>query len=115
MDKATLSVTLDFGGYRNSLTAAVEIAGPYVEVFDPLDLCDEPLITMLGSNHVTHATYQRKLRLREGFAKDLAGRLAAHLVGMMSSRDTHNGYPIEKNEDDLSPRHPAIPRAGEIL
>lgn len=93
MNNLTIEVRLDhrFGTNRT----AVRIAEPYIEAFKPIDVCDDPWGRLLSNdNPVTIGSFEmdRVLKMREYFAKDLAGKLTEALIEQMSKNDLTNGY-----------------------
>lgn len=92
---ATLMVSVDdHRGMR--LSAATDIAGPFYEAFDPVDVCSRPEVAMLmrmgGSNAHTEETVRVVRKRREHYAAILAKAITEQIVKQMGARDTRDGY-----------------------
>lgn len=92
---ATLTVLLtdDFGtrlGYTKT------IAGPFIECFEPVDVCSRAdtaaFMRMVGKNAHTEETVKVVRKRREKYADLLAKEIAAEIVKAMEAKDTRDGY-----------------------
>lgn len=101
MREADLTVILD-DNYGNRHAVAVKIAGPFMEAFEPMDVCSRPdtalLMALTGKNAYTEDTVVVVRKKREGYAKILAAQLAAQIVKAMEAKDTRDGY--ERSGDE---------------
>lgn len=103
---ATLYLSLrdEFG---TNVATSRTLAGPFVECFDPVDVCSDAGTAMLmrlgGKNAHTEDTVRIVRKRREHYAKLLADSIAKELVEFMERNDTRNGY----RRDDI--RKPEAP------
>lgn len=93
---ATLTVHIH-DDYGTNFAAAKKIAGPFMECFDPVDVCSTSSTAMLmrlggDKNAHTEETVKVVRKRREKYADILAKEIAAELVKAMESKDTRNGY-----------------------
>lgn len=79
--------------------AGIEIAEPFVQAFEKIGVCDEPMLTVFEpASVVRHSVKHRKvIKLREDAAKEIAETLTQHLIKEMEKYDTTNGYDNPNN------------------
>ena len=92
-DEAELRIVVSFGPYQSQSRAITKrIAGPFVEAFSPMDVCDDRLLAHIvrgGADLETATIIKMK---RENYAKILAKAIAESLAEAMQAEDTKNGY-----------------------
>lgn len=88
-DRAMLCVALDYRGHTYAHT--IEIGGPYLEAFAPVDRCDDLAIQAIFSR-TPPRELQRVLKQRPEFAKELANIMSKVLLQIMENRDLKNGH-----------------------
>lgn len=82
--------------------SAMNIPDCFIEAFEPLRTTDGPVGVMFGDVMRTSDTVERKVKLRENSAEKIAEILTAHLIDIMKSQDTHNGYKITNQKGSKS-------------
>ena len=92
MDKATLYIRLTQEEYGLNMGMAIEIDGPLMKNFRPVDVCRDARSAFLFGG-ISPSEIQIVTERRKGYAKYLAEQLANGIVEMMESKDTENGYP----------------------
>jgi hypothetical protein len=89
--KVTVSVSIE--GRVNGYGVKFDINEPLVETFKPLKTTDDPYIALAtGESYSQSEAVTRVVKLREGFARELADTLTEQLIKLMKKNDTHNGY-----------------------
>ena len=101
--KATITVSVTTG-FDIREAAAVEIDGPFLQAFAPMDRVDEPLAVLFGRGAKLESSVLVVMRRREKFASILATALTKQIVETMEARDKVNGYPIEEMRDHVLAR-----------
>lgn len=95
-DQATLTVYLRDEYAGEVVGASRLIAGPFMECFEPVDVCSRQDVALLmrmgGKNAHTEETVKIVRKRRERYAKILAEEIAKEIVEFMESKDTKNGY-----------------------
>lgn len=85
----SVSAKHEYGTYAICMT----LPRAFVEVFEPIHTDDDPIICFATRNpQPTAAVVERKKKLREDIAKEMASEIAGALVKQMEKYDTHNGY-----------------------
>lgn len=98
MDKtATLRVYVDYRGGTEA--AAIKIDEPFIQQFQPIDICDDPLMAVVTGG-LTQDQARVFMALRTTFATELSAKLTEHIVSIMKSKDTINGYPTIEGAHD---------------
>lgn len=89
--KMILDVRMD--GMHFSGGASVEIEEAMQYTFEPINTCDDPLLTPInGEFDAGSYEVQKVIKVRDGYANYLAEQLARLIIKEMSKNDTHNGY-----------------------
>jgi len=102
----TITSSIKFG-FLDELRSAVKLPHDVAEIIaKPINSTDEPMLAgPLGVGDFLHGTveHKRELIIRKDAVDALAKELAKHLIGQLESRDTINGYAIDKEDSaDLS-------------
>jgi hypothetical protein len=95
-DQATLTVWLRDEYSGETSASSKLIAGPFVECFEPIDVCSSVdtsiLMRLVGKNAHTAETARVVRKRREKYAKILAEEIAKEIVEFMESKDMRDGY-----------------------
>jgi len=95
-DQATLTVYVRDEYNGEVVGASRLIAGPFMECFDPVDVCTSPTtaltMRLAGKNAHTEESVRIVRKRRAHYAKLLAEEIAKEIVDFMESKDTRNGY-----------------------
>lgn len=89
--KATLGVSLTQDRYGVRVASCIEIDGPFLEAFEPIDRVDDPLVAAIVGG-TTAIAGMRVTKMRAHYAKILADQLALEIMELMASRDKRDGY-----------------------
>ncbi|MBV1929825.1 MAG: hypothetical protein KUG81_09990 [Gammaproteobacteria bacterium] len=82
-------------GIAGNFVAGVDVQDVFRVCFKPLRSGDVPLISAFDGE-VSSSEAARQMELRKDAAKIIADDLAGLIVSAMRSKDTHNGYKIER-------------------
>lgn len=89
----TVAISDDFGTNK---AVTKKIAGPFVECFDPVDVCSSMetafFMQLAGKRAYTEETVKIVRKRREKYADLLAKEIAVELVKAMEANDTRDGY-----------------------
>ena len=85
--KLRLSVNLE-GGYL-AVGSCIEVPELYRECFEPVDICDEPIIAMVAGG-VLPEQARIVIKAREDAAEILSKELTEMIVEEMKKNDTNN-------------------------
>lgn len=100
-DKATLGVSLS-DDYGTRIGFCKEIAGPFIECFEPVDVCSSYqtafIMQLAGKKAYTEETVKVVRKRREKYADILAKEIAAEIVKAMEAKDLRDGYGPESRK-----------------
>ena len=94
-----LKVLVD--GIHWSGGASVEIPEIFRKTFEPLKLCDDPMIAYITGDIVNNSMPAKTImKTRDDAAQILAKELTRLIVAEMQKNDTQNGYTIVGDSHD---------------
>ncbi len=74
--------------------AAVEISDMFRQIFQPINICDDPLVRYLDGTQVSTTEAHMITEKRKDAAKEIAEIITAKLMAYTESRDTVDGYTV---------------------
>ena len=89
--KATLGVSLTQDRFGVRVARCIEIDGPFLEAFEPIDRVDDPLVAAIVGG-TTAAAALRVTKMRRDYAIYLAEKLTFEIMELMAARDKRDGY-----------------------
>lgn len=95
MDMDKMDITISLRGRYGEFSAGKTIHALYYQCFEPLASGDVPIISAINKE-VSEDEVKMKMKIRKNTADIIAKEIAEFLVNAMKSKDTHNGYPVER-------------------
>jgi len=97
---ATLYVSVRQKWGPERFAAAIDISGPFMDAFEPVDVCDRAetaiFLRLAGNKNAhTNETVRVIRKKRENYAAILAKALTEQIIRAMEAEDTKNGYKPE--------------------
>ena len=91
-----LTVHVNEGSF--SAGAGVKIPRVFVEAFEPMKTCDDPIIAYCTGDVLAGSSgVMASMKIREDAAESLAKALTREILSVMNKQDTHNGYALQKD------------------
>lgn len=90
-----MDLRLSLSGRFGDFSAGKKIPELYYQCFEPLASGDVPMISAINKE-ASEEEVRIKMEIRKDAANIIAKELAEFLVNAMKSKDTHNGYPVDR-------------------